>query len=506
MKSKIKIGILLVLFLISVNAGCLKEAAPSTPAPTVTAAPPTKAPVTVAPVNVDLVALGGRLYDKWWKEAGVTEPTEDQAIWATQSTNTRSGSTTWRCKECHGWDYKGKDGAYGSGSHYTGFPGIFEAAQTKTTEELTAAMKGATNPDHDFTSAMGDANIDNVVLFLKHGVVNQAQYIDYAAKKPKSADATNGKELFEKSCSLCHGLDGTMINFGSEEEPEYVGTVASHNPWEALHKIRAGQPGSEPPMPSALVNGWSMQDVVDVLAYAQTLPEEAEEKGTAANVADIAMGGRLYDKWYKELGLDTPTEDQPLWAQQTTNTRGAKDNWRCKECHGWDYKGKDGAYGSGSHYTGFPGIFEAVAGKSAEDLAGILEGSENPDHDFSAALGHEGSHKLAAFLSEGLIDNSKYIDYATKKPIGANVDNGKTLFDNTCKACHGIDGTQINFGSEEEPEYVGTVASHNPWEALHKIRAGQPGSEPPMPSALVNGWSIQDVVDVLAYAQTLPEE
>jgi thiosulfate dehydrogenase len=24
-------------------------------------------------------------------------------LWASQSSNTRDGSTTWRCKECHGW-------------------------------------------------------------------------------------------------------------------------------------------------------------------------------------------------------------------------------------------------------------------------------------------------------------------------------------------------------------------------------------------------------------------
>ncbi|MEE8358097.1 MAG: hypothetical protein V3R82_01620, partial [Candidatus Hydrothermarchaeales archaeon] len=59
------------------------------------------------------------------------------------------------------------------------------------------------------------------------------------------------------------------INFGSEEDPDYIGTVANSNPWETLHKIRAGQPDSQ--MPSAIASGWSMQDVVDVLAYSQTL-------------------------------------------------------------------------------------------------------------------------------------------------------------------------------------------------------------------------------------------
>ena len=34
---------------------------------------------------------------------------------------------------------------------------------------------------------------------------------------------------------------------------------------------------------------------------------------------------------------------------------------------------------------------------------------------------------------------------------------------------------EINFKSQRFPEYVGTVCAKNPWEALHKIRFGQPG-------------------------------
>jgi thiosulfate dehydrogenase len=52
----------------------------------------------------------------------------------------------------------------------------------------------------------------------------------------------------------------------------------------------------------------------------------------------------LYDSWWTVTGTDRPTTDQPLWQTQTTNTRTGADTWRCKECHGWDYQGKDGAY------------------------------------------------------------------------------------------------------------------------------------------------------------------
>lgn len=64
-----------------------------------------------------------------------------------------------------------------------------------------------------------------------------------------------------------------MINFGDAEEPEYVGTIANDNPWEFIHKVRVGQPGTG--MTVGLDVGWSMQEVVDLLAFAQSLPVEA---------------------------------------------------------------------------------------------------------------------------------------------------------------------------------------------------------------------------------------
>lgn len=229
-------------------------------------------------------------------------------------------------------------------------------------------------------------------------------------------------------------------------------------------------------------------------------PEEPK-----ASAASIARGGTMYDKWWTAAeGASEPTGDHSLWALQSTNTRSGTDSWRCKECHGWDYKGVGGAYSKGSHYTGFPGVYDAYLTKDKAQLLDTLTGGTDYRHDFSAVLSDAALGDLANFLSEGLINETKYIDYATKKPIRDNVGNGKVLFDGTCAACHGSNGKLLNFGSEAEPEYVGTVASDNPWETLHKIRFGQPGTT--MPSSIVNGWSTQDAIDVLGYAQTLPTE
>jgi thiosulfate dehydrogenase len=243
-------------------------------------------------------------------------------------------------------------------------------------------------------------------------------------------------------------------------------------------------------MPSAVVNRWSDAEVADLLAYAQTLPQDAS----------LNQGGKLYDTWWEVLGLEAPEGDQPLWASQTTNTRSGVDTWRCKECHGWDYSGAEGAYGSGSHFTGFQGVLGA-SDMTAEEVAAWLDGSANPSHDYSV-MGEAGMQALVTFLREETYAASAYIG-ADKTAVGDPA-AGKSMWDGTCSICHGIDGRTMNFGSAEEPEFVGTIARDNPWEFIHKAAFGQPGA--PMPSGLRLGWSLDEIADLLAFAQTLPSQ
>lgn len=181
--------------------------------------------------------------------------------------------------------------------------------------------------------------------------------------------------------------------------------------------------------------------------------------------------GLLYDKWWQALELDEPAEDQPLWAIQSTNTRSGKDTWRCKECHGWDYNGANVAYGSGSHFTGFPGVMDAAGSMTPSELLAVLDGTANSDHDFSP-MGEEALGKLVIFLSEGLVDVGSYIDAETKAAVGGDGSHGEELFSGTCAACHGVDGQTLNFGSDDDSDFVATIALDNPWEFIHKVRAG----------------------------------
>ena len=483
---------------------------------------------------------GGALWDKWWKVPGVKEGVEpgktatvdgasvqsslaaDNPLYATNPAgNTRSGSDTWRCKECHGWDYKGREGAYGSGSHATGFAGVF-AARDKDVARLfdTIANGGALGEGHAFQSVLSPSDIADLVKFVREGVADDDLLI--APDKKSKGDAAAGKGLFDDGCAKCHGADGKKINFLlGQYASEYVFNLAHDNPWELVHKVRFGQPGGE--MPNGSVKGYLLRDVADILAYAQSLAPAGLE------TASGARGGVLWDAWWEVNGAPRPTTTNALYATNPAgNTRTGADTWRCKECHGWDYKGKDGAYASGSHRTGFPGVM-AASGLTASQLIDMI-GAGKPTgggpvvdgHAFAGAglLGSDDVKDLALFIKEELRDDADSISYVTGRSKG-NAAAGAALFAGNCATCHGATGRRVNFAHGDPApatEYVADVARDNPFELAHKIRFGQPGSDAEaremememglvtghMPNKFDAGYSETDVANLVAYAQSLP--
>ena len=65
--------------------------------------------------------------------------------------------------------------------------------------------------------------------------------------------------------------------------------------------------------------------------------------------SNIARGGMLYDKWYEVIEAGKPAKSHPAYPKDKKYAEKPGSNWRCKECHGWDYRGRDGAYASGKH-------------------------------------------------------------------------------------------------------------------------------------------------------------
>ena len=219
-------------------------------------------------------------------------------------------------------------------------------------------------------------------------------------------------------------------------------------------------------------------------------------RGSQQN-SDIVTGAQIYDRWYAALGVSAPQGNMPIWNRQSTNTRSGLDTWRCSECHGWDYKGVDGAYVSGSHETGFPGLLPAVNNMTEADVVAQLKGEKDPEHDFSQYIDDAALQKVALFLKDGLIDDSEYINPVSLKVLNGDMTHGQQLFEQVCAGCHGTDGTKIIFRTEGVDEYLGDVANH-----LHLL-CGRCVAGTEMPVGYELGWTPADGRDVLMYAQTL---
>lgn len=220
---------------------------------------------------------------------------------------------------------------------------------------------------------------------------------------------------------------------------------------------------------------------------------ESSSPGVSRDMYSIARGGRLYDKWFSENEAARPKVANPAYPAGGSASGRKGGDWRCKECHGWDYLGVRGAYARGKHYTGAPGV-ESAYRITPQQMAQVLS---NDSHGYNPEmLSKQDIRDLASFTAHGTFDMDFYIDRKTGVARG-DAQRGKQVYQTVCAVCHDLDGK----GEETEP--LGEVARENPWEALHKILNGQPGHEMPA----LRAFGIQPAADVLAYLQrALPEK
>ena len=202
------------------------------------------------------MARGARLYDKWWEENKAAKPSGDHAAYPTKG-GKYGGETSWRCKECHGWDYKGKDGAYAKGGHATGIKGI-SAAASKDPATIAALLR---DKNHGYSEAQLSAkDAADLALFVSKGQGNLVKYV--SADNKAGGDATKGEVYFNTLCAGCHGTDGKKVKDGPP-----LGSVAD-NGAEMMHKLQNGQPGEAMPALRAL----DPQISADIAVYLTKLP------------------------------------------------------------------------------------------------------------------------------------------------------------------------------------------------------------------------------------------
>lgn len=205
----------------------------------------------------------------------------------------------------------------------------------------------------------------------------------------------------------------------------------------------------------------------------------------------LVRGGQLYDKWYKVIGDDAPDGTHPAYPAE--GKKKGSSTWRCKECHGWDYMGKDGAYASGSHFSGIVGI----KGMAGADTAAIVAVLKDDTHALADKMDDESFNALALFVSQGQVDMDKYIDRSAKAAIGGDAAQGAAYFNTICANCHRKDGSWPKDMDKTLGKQMG-----NPWEVMHKIVNGQPDEKMPALRAL----DLQVILDLMAHLKTLPTE
>lgn len=196
----------------------------------------------------------------------------------------------------------------------------------------------------------------------------------------------------------------------------------------------------------------------------------------------LAFGGRLYDMWWAVLFTDPPEGDHPAYPNRA-RASGAE-TWRCVTWHSWDYKGRDGAFGTGRHFTGIEGI-DRMTGANPAVFAGIIR---DDTRGYSEDLIPEGALRaLALFVSKGQIDTDRVIDRVTRRVRGDSA-YGRKMFQNVCAICHDYNGMAWISGDDEGHDTLGAITAANPWRGLHKAMNGQTYAD--MPATRVFGLQV----------------
>ena len=312
-------------------------------------------------------------------------------------------------------------------------------------------------------------------------------------------------------------MTGAMVEFSRSiagRAPEYAWSGTTDETGQVTVEIAAPATGyylARVSADGAIVGRWSSIPInggyksmvaLPVGGKARVMGKESLPDANGFAGANFVNGGEMYDKWWVVAGLSAPSTDHPLWARQTTNLRSGADTHRCKECHGWDYKGVDGVYGSGSHRTGFPGILGTT--KSPQEVFDLLKGH----HGYGAlGLNDTALWDITKFVLDGAIDTDRIIDQE-RAFIGDGA-GGEARYTESCVSCHGADGLGNPFdllpgqpgASPDYEDFPPKVAIENPWEYQHKVRFGQPGTD--MPRLADENITLRDLANLGVYTQSL---
>jgi mono/diheme cytochrome c family protein len=264
------------LALIAADGGCNPVETSSHPA----------TPVAASPVGAGAVAgaspggaaersgpddaRGGRLYDNWRVEKGVSESFVPDAS-STPALDGKGGPNSngtindgngrplpntghdYRLKNLFGWDLRGSDGIYGAAFQHKPFVlGRNLLTDTRSTDELRSWLARGDESMPAFGQVLDDADLDDVVAYLEKTRARQlagpASIFSLDAQAPKNyvlargGNVERGRERYAISCADCHGTDGRNLPI---DETESLGTLSRSSAYEVWFKMLNGQPGTD---------------------------------------------------------------------------------------------------------------------------------------------------------------------------------------------------------------------------------------------------------------------
>ncbi len=476
--------------------------------------------------------LGGLMYDTWW--LGSTqfpmppEPPVDLRHPLFPADSGTLGPETFRCSTCHGWDYLGAAGVYGdpAAPFYTGIKGIISPADPyvyNTDQEIWTFLHDgdATNglAEHHFGDVLSDEDLYHLTKFIlqvrEEAGMQQSPADLINADKSAKGDSLRGYRFFHAAqrdggagCANyeCHGSDGKQLLL---DQP--IDSLARDNPWEVLHKIRFGNPGTY--MKGIVIlnsPNLDLQAAADILRYAQI--------GLAP---DHVRGGRLYDNWPVETGITGIAASNPLWDLADPSLMPAgfptgDDAWRCALCHAFYYEGNIAFYFNNLLYlkTSRNWTTAYVFEQLQKGFPAVMpDGSVSTVHDFGAHLQETELWQLAAFAVQDIEDTSIYLqpDLGTAVGNGTRTANpvlGQALYEGTagvsyngapfdCIGCH----DPVN-GSVPSVD-VAALAWDTPWQFLHRVRFGMPHAPDAPADTIMPGLLEVTTADSENYLQTI---
>lgn len=254
--------------------------------------------------------IGGRLYDKFYSEAtftGTFDPATDKITdnAGTEVPNPRivgGESHNYRCKECHGYDYKGALGFNGPDRAdrtraFLASSDLLAATTTLTRDQIIdkIALGGTGDNMPMYGAIMSAANIaaiaDHLVQLRAGTKAGPDDVLELLATTNTNSggkfhavktggDTTNGDTLISQKCGLtgCHGADGTDLLL---DDGEYsLGGMVRAMPAEGYHKALNGNPGTY--MTSQSIVAKEILDILAALCNETMYPN----KGTGTIVKD----------------------------------------------------------------------------------------------------------------------------------------------------------------------------------------------------------------------------